>query len=428
METTMQAEAQTTERSGSPVVSMIEALGQRAENLRALPAGEVDAFNRDVEALHASLKRISDDLKASFHICPHLGQRVISEKARRDLFRDLESDEQLLEKIRGKLMALCECLLETEEVLKVLPELTAMRSALDAISDAGRRRTARNHLDNCRDLQEDLLEWKKSARRGLEKIIESGLPETFDIDLSLPGQEPDASPPRASSRKRRAAAGPSRRASPPDCGGREARSAPYRRNRAEEPREPESAPAPLPRRSEDAAARVDSDPLRSRVRDYLNRWSAWHPLAPSRLGDRVQIARPATETLKILRICALWGERRIENASSQTRVEGESDTRLWDLPCSPPPAFRTGREKRRPTPPQGVLVACPSCSEQAEPACPRCGGRGMILAAGDVETTYRSADLIEASGGRALPRWLARSSEGSRLFWDFLSEPALHRD
>ncbi|MBN1442039.1 MAG: hypothetical protein JXA90_04980, partial [Planctomycetes bacterium] len=62
------------------------------------------------------------------------------------------------------------------------------------------------------------------------------------------------------------------------------------------------------------------------------------------------------------------------------------------------------------------------------PACPRCGGRGMILAAGVVETTYRSADLIEASGGRALPRWLARSTEGSRLFWDFLSEPALHRD
>ncbi len=186
------------ETTDSSTASLLRDLGARISRLRSADGNALRKYHVDLELAHERLKKISDELKANFHICPQICQKLLSQQGAKEYYILLENDDKNREKTRSKFQGLSQSLSETEAVLKELPRLLDQKSELAGIGDMGRRRSIKNALENCKDVQDELAEWKKSARRSLEKIVNSRLPTLLELESLLPDTGSAARPTKTS--------------------------------------------------------------------------------------------------------------------------------------------------------------------------------------------------------------------------------------
>lgn len=327
----------------------IEDLDRRLRAASNLDAEGMDRLQEELDAVEVSVRELSDDLKASFHICPNLTQRVISPQSTQEFLILLEEDASLRERVGSKLEELSSCLRRATTTLTALPSLTSRRADVASGVEPDRRRRVRNRLDALHDLQEELEEWSDSAQRGLRKIIASGVPSRLGLELddgtgagARPGERSPS--PRAAARGSRATtSGRSGPREPGETTGRGETSAasaapsaalPAGQLDGQEPGEstpPEDALARPPERSTTA------------VRAKIAAWARRSPLLgddwTGRLEIRFEGAAPATW----VRVRALWGTRRLAGDPVVASDRGS----LWEIaPVQAPSGWRPGRARR----------------------------------------------------------------------------------
>ncbi|MEM7235265.1 MAG: hypothetical protein AAF517_24010, partial [Planctomycetota bacterium] len=175
------------ETTTSDVTELVANLAVRVEEITQADDEGLSSFQSDIESVFERLSSVNDDLKASFHVCPQVSQKLVSRTVEAEYVVILESDESLASKTKTKLEALKESLLQTEAIASSLHPLLSRRSVLDQIENPEFRRSIKNVFDRCVDTEKELTEWKKTARRGMEKIAASTIPAVLGIDELLPG-------------------------------------------------------------------------------------------------------------------------------------------------------------------------------------------------------------------------------------------------
>ena len=170
-------------------LSKEQLLADLCARLDALASAEPEtlgAYLTDLQSVREAIEQLSSDLKAQFHICPQVSQRLISSQSEREYLVLLERDEKRRSMVRDKLVSLSETLVGAERVLYPLSEFADRISFIDSIEDDEYRRSIRKEADKLPKIADELLEWKKSARRGLEKIAKSKLIGLLEIEKLVP--------------------------------------------------------------------------------------------------------------------------------------------------------------------------------------------------------------------------------------------------
>ncbi|MCZ6795761.1 MAG: hypothetical protein O7J95_19310 [Planctomycetota bacterium] len=417
------------EASTADILAELEA---RSEAFRGASEDDLKAFQKMLEELRERLKTLSDDIKANFNVCPQLAQKLLSKQSAEEYFILLENDDRLREKTRFKLENLRRSLADSDEYFDTLVAFMGQGTKVHTIGNPDYRRSVKSVFDKCKNLKDDLSEWRKSARRGLEKIASTPLPEKLGLEHLLPEQ-----PPAKSSSKSAAAERAKRRRR-----GREAEAGRDReRSRdAEEQKSPAKKAAkttkfvprvsrPTSSGSKDGPLPEAVDPATTSARTTFNHWTRWYPLVSSSLARNVTLSLIREAPATISRVRVLRGERELTWMTQPYREdppESKPPTSLWDLPCNPPSGFQAGGEKEFRVPGSDTVEECRDCSGQGKSVssgtrCSACGGKGKLLKYAICRTRYMPEVLNGQLCALDFPEELISLANGKLVFQDSFS-------